>query len=95
MYITVSESMFHDAFNAVRPNNFSYKGLSALFAYLSELEREYENTIELDVIALCYEYIEDSNENHLSNYALESMEELAEHTTIIKVDDETSIIQDF
>ena len=95
MYITVSESIFHDEVLAIRKNNFSYKGRKALFEYLSELEGESENTIELDVIALCCEYSEDSNENHLSNYGLDSMEELEEHTTVIRVDDETSIIKEF
>jgi hypothetical protein len=94
MYITVSESKFHDTFNTVRPDNFSYEGRKALFEYLEGLEED-TNPIELDVIALCCDYSEDSNENHLSNYGLDSIEELAEHTTVIIVDDETSIIQDF
>jgi len=94
MYIQVSKSSFHDAFNTLRPDNFSYEGLSALFEYLEGLEEDTKQH-ELDVIALCCEYSEDSNENHLSNYGLDSMEELEEHTTVIKVDDETSIIQDF
>jgi len=95
MYTQVSKSSFHDAFNAVRPDNFSYKGLDALYAYLGELERESESTIELDVIAICCDFTEDSNENHLSNYNLDSMEELENNTTVIKVDDETSIILDY
>ncbi len=95
MFIEVSFCKFYDAFNAVRPDNFSYEGLQVLFKYLEEYENDTNSKIELDVIALCSEYSEDSNENHLSNYDLESMEELAEHTTVIKVDDETSIIMDF
>jgi len=94
MFIQVSKSSFHNAFNAVRPDNFSYEGLDALFNYLTELEEDTQQH-ELDVIAICCEYSEDSNKNHLSNYDLDSMEELAEHTTVIKVDDETSIIQDY
>lgn len=95
MFIQINKSKFHDAFNAIRPDNFSYDGLNALFAYLEELEDGTDSKIELDVIALCCEYSEDSNDNHLSNYDLDSMEELEQHTTVIKVDDETSIIQDF
>ena len=89
MFITVSKSDFHDAFNAVRPNNFSYEGLDALFEYLSTED------VELDVIALCCEFSEDSNVNHLANYGLNSLEDLENSTTVIRVDDETSIIQDF
>jgi hypothetical protein len=95
MYTQISKSKFHDAFSVVRPNNFSYEGLDALFNYLTELEDGTDSKIELDVIALCCDYTEDSNEHHLSNYSLDSIEELAEHTTVIKVNDETSIIQDF
>jgi hypothetical protein len=94
MFIEVTESKFHDAFNAVRPDNFSYDGRKALFEYLKGLEEE-NNPIELDVLALCCDYSEGSNENHLSNYRLESMEELVELTSVIKVDDETSIIRSF
>ena len=93
MYTIVSRSDFHNAFK-VRPDNFSYQGLDVLYEYLTSSEED-ENTIELDVIALCCEYTEDSNKNHLSNYGLDSMKELEEHTTVIRVDDETSIIQEF
>ena len=94
MYISVSNSTFHYSFNIVRPDNFSYQGLDVLYEYLTSSEDD-ERTIELDVIALCCEYAEDSNENHIANYDLDSMEELDNSTIVIKVDDETSIIQDF
>ena len=94
MYTTVSRSDFRDAFKVI-PDNFSYAGLDALYDYLTELEDGTDSKIELDVIALCCEFTEDSNDNHLANYGLDSMEELENKTTVIKVDDETSIIQDF
>ena len=95
MYTTVNESDFHDAFEKISPNNFSYAGRRALFNYLSDLEEDTGTPIELDVIALCCDYSEDTNYNHLANYGLDSMEELADTTTVIYVDDETSIIQDY
>ena len=95
MYTTVSESDFHDAFENLRPNNFSYEGRKVLFEYLEEYEEDTTLGIELDVIALCCEYTEDLNKNHLSNYSISSMRELENHTTVIKEDEETSIIQDF
>ena len=93
MYTQVTRLDFHDAFDG--KTNFSYEGLDALFEYLEEYEESADSKIELDVVALCCEYTEDSNENHLANYDLDSMEELEEHTIVIKIDDDTSIIQDF
>jgi len=54
---TVTETMFIDAFAAIRPNQFSYAGLRALFAHLEELETMGEE-MELDVIALCCDFSE-------------------------------------
>ena len=58
MYQTVNFNMFHDAFKAVRPDNFSYEGLKALFEYLEQYEEGTDSSIELDVIALCCEFSE-------------------------------------
>lgn len=49
---------FERAFAKVRPNNFSYKGLKALFEYLEEFEDDTGEEIELDVIAICCDYSE-------------------------------------
>ena len=54
-------SQFKDAFRALRPNNFSNAGLTALYDYLEELEECMEQEIELDVISLCCEYVEYDN----------------------------------
>lgn len=43
---TVNFSMFCDQFRAIRPDNFSYNGLKALYDYLEDIE-----DYELDVIA--------------------------------------------
>lgn len=42
----------------IRPENFSYDGLEALFNYLEELEDDYGEEIEFDPIALCCEFTE-------------------------------------
>jgi hypothetical protein len=57
MLTTLNLYNFQDAFQSIRPNNFSYDGLEALFDYLEVLERDI-GQIELDVIALCYDYTE-------------------------------------
>ena len=59
---TVTESDFRDAFQAIRPDNFSYEGLGALYEYLEELSEDTGEDIELDVIALCCDYTEYSED---------------------------------
>lgn len=49
---------FRDAFREIRPDNFSYAGLGALFEYLDDLSDDIGEPITLDVIALCCEYAE-------------------------------------
>jgi len=52
---------FRDAFTqANRGSQFSYEGLEVLFDYLEELSDSIGENIELDVVALCCEYAEDS-----------------------------------
>ena len=60
MKITINESMFKDQFRLHgRKDQFSYKGLTALYDHLEEVygeDSEYE--YDLDVIGLCCEYTE-------------------------------------
>ena len=56
---------FCDAFGETRQNQFSYNGKKALFDYLEDYEESTDETIELDIIALCCEYSEYDN---LSDY---------------------------
>jgi hypothetical protein len=51
---TVYKSDFIEAFQAVRPDQFSRAGLSALYDYFEDCGQE----IELDVIAICCEFTE-------------------------------------
>ena len=55
---TVDFQTFRDAFAAIRPGSFTYEGLGALYDYLEELSDDIGEDIELDVIALCYEFTE-------------------------------------
>ena len=59
---TVTESDFRDAFASIRPDNFTYEGLGALYEYLNELSEDLGEDIELDVIALCCDYTEYSED---------------------------------
>lgn len=58
---TVSETMFTEAFQSIRPDNFTYDGLRALYDYLEELSEDCGTEYELDVIALCCEFSEHSD----------------------------------
>jgi hypothetical protein len=78
-----------------RAENFSYEGLNALFEYLEEYEDSCDVVIELDVIALCCDYREDSLETILKEYSIESIEDLRNSTQVIEVDETTVIIQAF
>ena len=58
---TIQLSQFVDAFrNMGRAEQFSYDALTCLFDYLTELETDLGEEIELDVIGLCCEFSEDT-----------------------------------
>ena len=58
MKITLTEHQFVQQFLAVRPTNFSYEALRALFAHLEELERDCGEETEFDPIAICCDWTE-------------------------------------
>jgi hypothetical protein len=68
---TVSVYDFRDAFQQIRPNNFSYEGLTILFDYFEQLEEDCGQEIELDVIAICCDYSEDTPLSIAENYGIE------------------------
>lgn len=91
MYIQVTRSIFHDEFRSIRPDNFNYAGLNALFDYFDDME-----DFELDVIAICCDFSQyGSIEAALEEYRLEDREELEDRTLVIECDDGTVIIQNF
>jgi hypothetical protein len=51
-------SDFRDAFQSVRPDNFTYEGLEVLFDYLESYEDDTGSELELDIIAICCDYSE-------------------------------------
>ena len=88
MKMTVSKSMFRDAFERMdRKNNFSYEGLGVLFDFLDDVHPD----MELDVIGLCCDFSEGKIEDILKEYSMESLEELRDSTTVLEVDSETII----
>lgn len=70
---TITKSMFRNEFIRMnRVENFSYKGLGALYDYLEEMDENYD----LEVIALCCEYCEETIKEALENHNLKDLEEL-------------------
>src|SRR5690554_7969046 len=72
MKIIVNESMFKDQFKAYgREDNFSRTGLSALFEYLEDMEKDVGEEYEFDVIALCCEFTESDIDTIANDYGID------------------------
>jgi hypothetical protein len=89
---------FERAFKNFERDNFSYDGLKALFEYLEEYEEGTGEEVELDVIALCCEYAEyDSLSEYNDDYGTKysEIDAIQNDTTLIKIDDNSFIIQQY
>lgn len=75
-----------------RGNEFTVQGLDALVDLFNEVS---EDPIELDVIALCCEYAEDTEEQVLKDCNLESFDELCDNTWAVRLDNGNVIYQQF
>lgn len=99
MINTISQYDFVDAFKRLRPNNFSYEGLLALFDWFEMLEEDTGQKIELDVIAICCDFSEYHDLKEFQNdYGdeYESLEDIENSTTLIKINyEDRFIIQQF
>jgi hypothetical protein len=72
MKTTVSRYDFERAFaDYDRKENFSYEGLRLLFEYFEEYEESTGEEVELDVIALCCDYNEESTTDIARNYSID------------------------
>jgi hypothetical protein len=93
MIQTINVSEFRDAFSRYdRAAQFSYEGLGALFESLEEFAPDFD----LDVIALCCDYSEDTVEQIAEAYGLElpADESEDEHKTAVRdyLEAHTSIV---
>lgn len=93
MIQTINVSDFRAAFHSMgRQEQFSYEGLGALFDYLEDAAPTYE----LDVIALCCDYSEDTTAQIAESYGLELPpdETEEEHQAAVRdyLDDRTQIV---
>ena len=77
---------FRAAFDQLRPDNFTYEGLNALFEYFEEYEEDSGQQVELDVIAICCDFTEYASiAEVLKDYSnITNAEELRDHTMVIE-----------
>jgi hypothetical protein len=66
---TIGLHQFRAAFQAHERTNFSYEGLAVLFDALEDAEHGREEPIELDVIGLCCEFVEMTEQEVRDNYS--------------------------
>lgn len=72
MKTDVTKYDFHDAFRAYgRTDQFSPDGLDLLYDWLISFEGDTGEETELDVIALCCDFYEDSWEAIADNYSID------------------------
>ena len=88
---TVTLEIFRQAFESVRPDNFSYDGLRVLFEHCEELEAN----MEFDVIGLCCDFEENTPKSIAQSYDIdltdcENDDEILE-TVLEYLNDETSV----
>ncbi len=93
---TISFRGFVDAFAHMRrEDQFSYSGLKALFESLEDVDPDYE----LDVIALCCDFCEDSIESVRRENGLDDDEDviawLRDQTQVIWWDEDSVLYQAF
>ena len=87
MKTTINQNDFLDAFKKLRPDNFSYEGLIALYNYLEDYEQGVDEVIELDVIAFCCDYTEykDLEEYKKSYSSINSIDDIQSATAYISI----------
>ena len=94
MIQTINLYDFRDAFKRYgRGEQFSYEGLELIFDYIEEYEDSTGEQVELDVVALCCEWAEDSPEDIAIAYNLEIgvSEENTLQTVLEYLHDETQV----
>ena len=76
MKTTINLHQFRDAFYRMdRKTNFSYEGLEVLFNGLEEYEEDTGEELDFDVIALCCDFSEMSEDDIVSAYGIEKSED--------------------
>lgn len=87
MIQTITLSDFRDAFRRMgRTDQFSYEALKIIFDYIEDYERDTGEQVELDPIAICCDWGEDTPEGIAYDHDidLEGVEEDDIHSTVME-----------
>ena len=76
-------------------NQFSTKGLDALFEYIEEVEDDIGEEFEFDMVGICCDYTEyddfeqfkDDYSTWCDNYEVRKLDDIREQTTVIEIPD--------
>ena len=100
MKTTLTESTFIREFIAVRPDQFSVPALRALFEYYEEIDREAQEEMEFDPIAICCDWTEYASATEASEaYGWECPEsddeknDTSEREALQYLNDETTVLE--
>jgi len=67
-YVEIDKPRFHDAFRAAgRQDQFSREALDLIYEYLNNFDED----VELDVVAICCEYVEDTPTEIAQSYDID------------------------
>ncbi len=92
---TVNRNDFMHAFHQYnRYEQFGYDALAVLFDYYEQLEDDLGEEITLDVIAICCDWGVYSTEEIKGEFDM-TPEELMDETTVLNVDDDIYLVQEF
>lgn len=72
-----------------RNESFSYEGKRVLFDHLENMSEETSKDIELDVIAICCDYNEDTIEDIINNHSIDVSEADGDE------DEQTEIVREY
>jgi hypothetical protein len=75
---TINQYEFRNAFQNMRPDNFSYEGLEILFNGLEQYEVDTGEEVELDVIAICCDFSEMGEAEVRASYNIDESESVEE-----------------
>ena len=83
---TINEFDFKNEFKKIRPDNFSYEGLSVLYNHIIQFEEDTGEELEFDPIAYCCEFSEYENYIELKkDYDVDGFGILELNTTVLKI----------
>ena len=69
---TLNKYSFVEAFKqSSRKDQFSYEALSAIFEYLEDYSESTGEPVELDIVAICCDFCEQSWQSIASDYSIE------------------------